>query len=146
MKVILLKDVKKQGKKDQVIDVSDGYAINYLIKNGLAVFYTKTSQNILNKELDDRKRQEDLLVKNLEELRDNILKLNIEFKVKTGENDKVFGNISSKQISQYLTDKGYKVDKKQIHIEYPLDTLGSHMVEIELHKKVIFKIRVRLVK
>lgn len=146
MKVILLKDVKKQGKKDQIIEVSDGYAMNFLIKNGLAVAATKTSKNILDKELETRKINEEQLIKEMEELRDKILKEKIAFQVKTGKMDKVFGNISSKQVAEYLTKKGYKVDKKQVHIEYPLDTLGEHMVEIELHKKVKFKVRVSLVK
>lgn len=146
MKVILLKDVKKQGKKDEIIDVSDGYANNYLIKNGLAVALTNTSKKILNNQIETRKNEEDLLVKELEELKNKILKEKFEFKVKTGKFDKVFGNVSSKQIADYLNKMGYKVDKKQIHINYPLDTLGRHMVEIELHKRVKFDIYVNLVK
>ena len=85
-------------------------------------------------------------MKDMNEMKDKILKERFIFKVKTGTMDKVFGNVSSKQISDDLKKKGYNVDKKQIKIEYPLDTLGDHMVEIELHKKVKFKIRVTLAK
>ena len=146
MKVILLKDVKKQGKKDDIIEVSDGYAMNYLIKNGLAVAATKISTKILSNELDKRKQQEEELVKEMQEMRDKIIRENITFKVKTGAMDKVFGNVSSKQIAESLNKMGYKVDKKQIQIDAPLDTLGVHNVTVELHKKVRFNIRVNLVK
>ena len=146
MKVILLKDVKKQGKKDDIIEVSDGYGMNYLIKNGLAVAATKTSTKILSNELDKRKQEEEELVKKMQEMRDKIIRENITFKVKTGAMDKVFGNVSSKQIAEYLNKMGYKVDKKQIQIDSPLDTLGTHNVTVELHKKVRFNIRVNLVK
>ncbi len=146
MKVILLKDVKKQGKKDDIIEVSDGYGMNYLIKNGLAVAATKTSTKILLNELDKRKQEEEKLVKEMQEMRDKIIRENITFKVKTGAMDKVFGNVSSKQIAESLNKMGYKVDKKQIQIDAPLDTLGVHNVTVELHKKVRFNIRVNLVK
>ena len=146
MKVILLKDVKKQGKKDDIIEVSDGYGMNYLIKNGLAVAATKTSTKILSNELDKRKQEEEKLVKEMQEMRDKIIRENITFEVKTGAMDKVFGNVSSKQIAEYLNKMGYKVDKKQIQIDAPLDTLGVHNVTVELHKKVRFNIRVNLVK
>ena len=146
MKVILLKDVKKQGKKDDIIEVSDGYAMNYLIKNGLAVAATKTSTKILSNELDKRKQEEEELIKEMQAMRDKIIRENITFKVKTGAMDKVFGNVSSKQIAESLNKMGYKVDKKQIQIDAPLDTLGVHNVTVELHKKVRFNIRVNLVK
>ena len=146
MKVILLKDVKKQGKKDDIIEVSDGYGMNFLIKNGLAVAATKTSTKILSNELDKRKQEEEKLVKEMQEMRDKIIRENITFKVKTGAMDKDFGNVSSKQIAESLNKMGYKVDKKQIQIDAPLDTLGVHNVTVELHKKVRFNIRVNLVK
>lgn len=146
MKVILLKDVKKQGKKDDIIEVSDGYGLNYLIKNGLAVAATKTSTKILSQELDLRKQEEEKLIEEMQAMRDKIIRENITFKVKTGAMDKVFGNISSKQIAEYLNKMGYKVDKKQIQIDSLLDTLGTHNVTVELHKKVRFNIRVNLVK
>ena len=146
MKVILLKDVKKQGKKDDIIEVSDGYGLNYLIKNGLAVAATKTSTKILSQELDLRKQEEEKLIEEMQAMRDKIIRENITVKVKTGAMDKVFGNVSSKQIAEYLNKMGYKVDKKQIQIDAPLDTLGVHNVTVELHKKVRFNIRVNLVK
>ena len=139
MKVILLQDVKKQGKKDQVIEVSDGYAQNFLIKNGLAVKYTTTSKNILDSELKQRDLNEQALVEECKRAKEQIEKLELTFKVKTGNNGKVFGSISSKQIAEELAKKNILVDKKTIKIDNPIDTLGSHIVDINLHKKVTAK-------
>ena len=139
MKVILLKDVKKQGKKDQIIEVSDGYANNFLIKNGLAVKYTETSKNRLSNELEKRALDEKLLINECNVLKEKIEKLTLTFKVKVGKNGKIFGSVSSKQIAEELEKKGINVDKKTIEINYPIDSLGIHEVDIKLHKSVIAK-------
>lgn len=146
MKVILLKDVKGQGKKDQIINVSDGYANNFLIKNGLAVAETKRSKEILDKEIDKRKKEEDALVASYQEIAKKLTDKEIIFKVKTGAQDKVFGTISTKQISDELKKIGYTIDKKCIHPTSNIDCLGTHKVNIELHKKVKFNINVVLKK
>ena len=146
MKIILLKDVKSQGKKDDIIDVSDGYANNYLIKNKLGVRYSETSKKILDSQIKERQDIEDDLVKRLTEIKNKLKDSTIVFKVKTGKQDKVFGTISSKQISDELDKKGYKIEKKNIIINNPIDSLGIHKVSIKLHKKVEFNINVNLVK
>lgn len=146
MKVILLKDVKGQGKKDEIINVSDGYANNYLIKNGLAVAETKRSKEVLNEQLSKRQEEEDTLVAGYNEIANKLKNKVISFQVKTGAQDKVFGTISTKQISDELKKMGYTIDKKCIHLKNTIDTLGTHIVEIELHKKVQFNIQVLLKK
>ena len=146
MKVILLQDVKKQGKKDQIIDVSDGYARNFLIKNGLAVAATKTSKKILEKELDKRKAEEDAYIAECQKIVEKLKTTEVVIKVKTGEQDKVFGTVSSKQICEELKKKGIDIDKKKINITYPIDSLGTHNVEVILHKKVKGVIKVTLKK
>lgn len=146
MKVILLQDVKKQGKKDQIINVSDGYAINYLIKNGLAVQATETSTKRLEKELDVRKQQEDANIAECQKLALELQKMELVIKVKTGDKDKVFGNVSSKQICDELKKKDISIDKKKIIIDTPLDALGTYNVKIQLHKKVEGFIKVTLKK
>lgn len=144
MKVILLKDVKKQGKKDDIIDVSDGYARNYLIKNNLAVPVTKRSKEVLDISIEKRNLEEEALVKSLNEIKSKLENKEISFVVKTGKEDKVFGVISSKQISDELKKMGYDIDKKCIKIDNSISSLGTHEVVISLHKKVSFKIKVIL--
>lgn len=143
MKVIFIKDLKKQGKVNEIKEVSDGYATNYLIKNGYAVKYTKTSSDILNQDLKKKEKEEKENIKQAEEMKKKLEALSISFKVSSNKG-KVFGSISSKQIGEQLEKKGIKIDKKQISAEN-LNTLGMHEVEIHLHKKVIAKLRVQLI-
>ncbi len=142
MKVILLQDVKKQGKKDEIIEVSEGYANNFLIKNGLALPANEGNKKQLNKQLEQRKQDEDALIKSCEELKGKLEHVNLEFFVKTGNDGRIFGNVSSKQIVDELKNNGYNVDKKKVMLDLPIDSLGVHNVKIELHKKVIAEIKV----
>lgn len=142
MKVILLQDVKKQGKKDDVIEVSDGYAQNYLIKRGLAVRYTTGSKAILEKELEEKDSKEQDLIKNANLIKKQIEKVELTFKVKTGKEGKMFGTITSKQIVEELSKKDIKIDRKMIKINVPIDSLGTHNVNINLHKKVQAKAKI----
>ena len=146
MKVLLLMDVKSQGRKDDIINVSDGYANNYLIKNKLAVAYTETSKKILDKQIQIRNDEEAKIVANLTEIKNKLNDKIIEFKVKTGKDDRVFGTVSSKQISDKINELGYDIDKKCILIDTPLSSLGTYKVKIKLHKKVEFNINIKLIK
>ena len=146
MKVILLKDVKGKGKKNDIIDVSDGYGNNYLIKNKLGVIYTTGSKKVLDNELEKVKEQENNLVSELNIIKEKLNNKDFRFKVNVGKLDKVFGNVSTKQICDELKKKGFNIDKKCIKVSNNLDTLGVHKVLIELHKKVKFNINVILEK
>lgn len=145
MKVILLTDVKSLGKKDEIKEVKDGYA-KFLINEKKAVQYTNKSVEILDKEIATRKQEEDALVKECTEIKNKVEKLNLKFKVKTGAGDKVFGSVSTKEIASELKEKGFDIDKKKIVTDFEINTLGFHEVKINLHKKVIAKVRVELVK
>lgn len=143
MRVILLEDVKKQGKKDDIITVKDGYGM-YLINNKLAVKETKGSADVLQKQTQTRALEEALLIKDCEELKNKLEKMTIKFKVKTGAQDQVFGKISSKQISEELAKKGIDIDKKKIKIDVPINNLGVTNVKILLHKKVTATLKIEL--
>ena len=145
MKVILLEDVKKQGKKGQIINVKDGYG-NYLITNNLAVLETKGSKKVLDMQNKQAKEEEKKHQEECKELKKQIEKLTLTFKVKTGKDDQVFGSISTKQIVSKLKENNIEVDKRKINIINPINTLGTTIVEINLHKEVIAKLKVNLEK
>ncbi|MCM1052752.1 MAG: 50S ribosomal protein L9 [Ruminococcus sp.] len=146
MKVILLEDVRKVGKKDEIKEVSDGYATNYLIKNKLAVPYTKKSKEVLDGELNKKALEEKERIAEFNKIKSSLENKIFNFKVKTGTEDKVFGKVSTKQIAEELKSNGFNIDKKCIKLAYDLDTLGISEVEIILHKEVKFKIKVNLTK
>lgn len=146
MKVIFIEDVKGQAKKDEIKEVKDGYAINYLIKNKLAVQYTSTSNERLVREIDNRKEKELQEVKDAHKIKERLNNILLTFKMKTGINDKVFGSISSKQIKEELDKMGFNIDKKKIIVDNPISVLGYHFVKIELHKEVIAEVKIELIK
>lgn len=142
MKIILIDNVKGTGKKDEVKEVKDGYG-SFLIKNKKAVLYSTKSNEVLNTQIKDRNDKEEQLLLECTNIKNKLEKDTLEFLVKTGNDGKVFGSISSKQISEELKKKGYNIDKKLIDREN-LNTLGSHTVTINLHKKVVAHLNVVL--
>jgi len=143
MKVIFIKDLKKQGKVNEIKEVSDGYAVNFLIKNGYAVKYTKTSSDILNQDLEKKEKEEEKNYQDALKLKEKLEKMELKFVVSSNKG-KVFGSISSKQIVEELEKKGIKLDKKMIVLENNLNILGMHQVVVRLHKKVDVKLSVSL--
>lgn len=142
MKIILLENVKGTGKKDEIKEVKDGFG-NFLIKSKKAVSYSEKSKEVLKTQLENKKEEEDRIYKEALELKSKLEKTKLTFKVKTGAQDKVFGSISSKQISEELKKKKLNVDKKIIDAEN-INSLGMHLVKIKLHKKVTAELNVEL--
>ena len=146
MEVIFIKDLKNQGKKGQIKEVKDGYAENFLIKNGYAVKKTKENLSKLNHEIAKKEKETEEKKVEATKVKETLSQLVLEFKVKTGEGDKVFGSISQKQIKEELEKKGYKIDKNQIDITNPISSLGFHNVDINLYADIKATIKVHVVK
>ena len=145
MRVILLQDVKKQGKRNDIIDVKDGYG-SYLINNRLAVLETKGSSKVLKKQTEEAALEEYLLIKDCETIKNKLEKMTLNFEVNAGKNGQVFGQISTKQIVSELKKKGFDIDKKKIKLDVPINTLGTTNVKIILHKKVEATLKIHLEK
>ena len=145
MKVILLKDVSKVGKKDQIVEVSIGYANNYLFAKKLAVAYSDKSIEILKQQEQDRIDKDNQNRENAKKLKEELKNITLEFKAKTGKDGKMFGTISLKQVQEQLKDKyDIEIDKRKFINKTPIDSLGMVILQNELYKGVIADIRVHV--
>ena len=143
MRVIFIKDLKGKGKINEIKEVSDGYATNFLIKNGYAVKYTKESSKRLDTDIKNNEMRESNLKDSALKLKDKLEKEKIVYDV-SGVGGKVFGTISSKQIVDSVNKLGYNILKKQVKLDMPINTLGCHLVKIELYKGVIAELEIEL--
>ncbi len=140
MKVILLQDVKGQGKKGEVVDVNEGYARNFLVKKGLAEIATATKLNDLNQKkssADFHKAEE---VKATKILAEQIKGKTFTVKIKAGQNGKVFGSVTGGNISDALAEAGYAIDKKKIILKDAIKTLGAFDIDLKLMEGITSKI------
>lgn len=146
MKVILLEDVKSVGKKGQLINASEGYAKNFLLPKKLAVEATKANINELElkKRAEDKRKQEEYetavqLSKQLEEK-------TVIISVKTGENGKLFGSVTNKEVAEELVKQtGLEIDKKKVSIGDPIKMVGERTATVKLHPKVTAEVTVKIV-
>jgi len=146
MKVIFIKDLKKQGKKGEIKEVKDGYGQNFLVKNGYAIPANDSNLKQYNRQKEKEQQQEEKNILEFNKIKENLEKIVIKIQVKTGAQDKVFGSVSTKQIVTELKKQGFNIDKNKIKITSPLSSLGTHIVEVELHKQVKASLKVNLVK
>jgi large subunit ribosomal protein L9 len=143
MRVILLTDVPKVGKKGDIKQVADGYGRNYLIARGLAVMESEGAKKVLDKQNADAQKLDAENREKAEELKETLEKRTYEFKVKAKEG-KVSGSVSTKQIEEAVKKDGYVIDKRKIINSEPLNQLGTYDVKVELYKDVIATLKVIL--
>lgn len=138
MKVILLKDVKGIGKKDQIVNVKDGYASNYLIPNKLAVMESQKSVEVLNQQKADKAEEIRLATIKAQEVAKKLETITVEFTAACGSDGRMFGSISTKQIEEELKAKyGISIDKRKFIDKVAVDRLGYTKLKIELYKGVV---------
>lgn len=145
MKVILKADVKGTGKKGEILEVSDGFAKNFLLKKNLAEEATASSVNEINQKKKAQEFHKAEELKSMQALAASLKDKKVTLSIKTGENGKLFGSVTSAQIAQALQDIGYTVDKKKIQLKDPIKLLGAYPVVIRLMEKVETKIIVEVV-
>lgn len=146
MKVILTQDVKGVGKKDQILEVNDGYARNFLIPKKLGVQASTANLALLKSKQDSRdfKKQEEK--KEAEQIKEKLEKIRLDIKVKSGENGKIFGGVTSKEISDVLKDKySINIDKKKIELKETIKIVGITIVDIKLFEGIIGKVKVNVI-
>ena len=146
MKVILTQDVKKIGKKGQIINASDGYAKNFLFPKKLAVPADTQNLNELKAKQASEQHKKEIETEDAKKIAEQIKKIEITIKAKTGENQKLFGSITSKEISENIEEVlKIKIDKKKINLKEPIKSLGEFPVEIKLYEGVTLKTTVHII-
>ncbi|ADD03574.1 MULTISPECIES: 50S ribosomal protein L9 [Thermoanaerobacter] len=145
MKVILVKDVKNIGKAGEIVNVSDGYGRNYLLPRGLAIEATESNIKVLNekKKAEEKKRQQEL--EEAKKLAQDLSNISLVLKVKAGENGKLFGSVTSKDVEKALKEKGFDIDKKKMSFDESIKTTGTYYVDIKLYQGVTAKVKVDVV-
>ena len=146
MKVILKTDIKGVGKKDQVINASDGYARNFLFPKNLAVEANAENMSKLKAKQDSNAFKKSQEKEEAQKIADKLSKILMKVQVKAGENGKIFGGVSSKEIAENL-EKQYsiKVDKKKIDLKETIKTLGMFTIEIKLYEGVVGKLKIDVI-
>ncbi len=146
MQVILLQDVKGVGKKGQTVDVSDGYANNYLVPRRLAVILTKRSQEILDNQIEAKRQAEEDKRAEAERLKTQLESIIVEFQAVAGKDGRMFGSISGKQICEVLKSKhGIIIDKRKFVDRDTVNVFGTTIVKVELYKGIIGTFKVHVV-
>lgn len=145
MKVILLEDVKSLGKKGEIVEVSNGYAANFILPKKLGVEATSKNLNDLKLQNANKDKVAKELLEAAEELKTEIAEMQVIVNMKAGEGGKTFGAISSKEIAKAAMEQfNLDIDKKKIQVKEPIRTIGTHEVTIKIHPKVVAKLKVKV--
>ena len=146
MKVILLADIKGVGKKDEVINASDGYARNFLFPKKLALEANKENMAKLKAKNDSKAYQKEMDIKAAKEIATKLNTISMKMIVKAGENGKIFGGVTAKEIAENLKKEyNIEIDKKKVLLPETIKTIGIHTVEIKLYEGIIAKLKLNVV-
>jgi len=146
MKIILKENIEKLGDKNEIVNVKDGYARNYLFPKNLALKATKSNVNVI-KELDRvKEKKEKSVIKTAQKLADKLKNISITVSTEAGEDEKIFGSVTTQQVAELLDEKGFKIDKHQIIIETPIKNLGVFNIPIKIHKEITAEVKLWVVK
>jgi len=146
MEVILRQSVRDVGKAGEIVTVKNGYGRNYLIPRGLAYLATKDNKRRVDAEAVKRAQQAESDRADAEILAEKLGALSVEFTVKAGEGDKMFGSIGSADIADQLAERGYQIDKRTVLLEEPIKMIGIYKVPIRIHHDVNAEVRVWVIK
>lgn len=146
MKVVLLQDVKKMGKKGDVVEVSDGYGRNVLIRKGLGVEGTKANLNTAAQRQESKVFKDQVAADEAVIMAAQLKKVKVVIKVQCGEDGRIFGSVTGKDISEALKKQyKFKLEKKNIRLKSPIKTLGEYDVEVWVHQQVTSTVHVSVV-
>lgn len=140
MKLILIKDVPGLGFQDEKVNVKDGYGRNFLIPKGLGVLANKSNSRVLEEKLKQTIKKQEEILKSAEKIANKIGDLNLEIKLKSGADDKVFGSVTTAQITKILSEKGFEIDKRNVTLSSKVNSTGEYTVFLKLHKDVTHEI------
>ena len=146
MEVILREDIDSLGTRGQVVKVAPGYARNFLLPKRLAVQATEANKKIVEQERQAHLRKEAKAQGEAEELGKLVANVTVTIKQKAGENDQLFGSVTSKDIADALTAQNYNIERRKIQLEEPIKQLGEYKVPVRLHKEVTVEITVVVAK
>ena len=144
MKIILLQSVRGLGDPGQLVNVKSGYARNYLIPNDMAIYATKGNISQAEFQIAKTKELEEKRIAELQEVCNKLNKVTLKYELQASEEDKLFGSVTPQMISEQLLENGFNVEKKDIAIPDPIKSIGSHYVDIFLHKDVVAKVKVKV--
>jgi large subunit ribosomal protein L9 len=145
MKVILKEDVHGLGKAGQIINVKDGYARNFLFPKGLALVADEKNMRLLEYQKKKFEEQAKKKRQDAESIAERLTGIQITIKSKAGEDQKLFGSITSKDIAEALQKEGFSIERKQIMISEPIKRLGEYEVEVKLHSNINAKLKINVV-
>jgi large subunit ribosomal protein L9 len=146
VEVILLKSLSPLGNRGDTVRVTAGYARNYLFPRGIAVLATNSSRRSLTEDDKVRNRRDIVEMRSAKDIAGKLADVSVTITVKVGEDDKLYGSVTSADVAKELEGQGFKFDKKHVQLEEPIKKVGVYTVDVKLHREVVVPIKVWVVK